>query len=273
MVLQRRRSQVSFRDRLKCRGAARKTPPANTAKHAVPDVRNGSKADLPANVRKGWKADIAAASTACMSDTHGKIITAAAKAELASLGFRQKGRSRLWLADHGFWINVVELTPSRWSKSVSLMNAAHWLWVGAGFMSFNEAVPSNCHAEFETEDQFRSAANEIAQVAREKALEIEARFPSFGAIAAFVVERARSSPGRMGPSWWGYEAGIASGLVGRFEDAAHFLHGLTDERVTKRAAPLLLLINRPEAFKSKVNDMVAQERARLKLTALNCPPF
>lgn len=208
-----------------------------------------------------------------MRDTHSRIIAAAAKDELASLGFRQKGRSRLWLADHGSWFNVVEFTPSRWSKSVSLMNGAHWLWVGAGFMSFNEAVPSNCHAEFETEDQFRSAAIEIAKVAREKALEIEARFPCFDAIADFVVERARSSPDRMGPSWWGYEAGIASALVGRFEDARYFLDCLTDERVTGRAKPLLPLIERPEAFKSKVNDMVAQERARLKLAVLTCPPF
>jgi hypothetical protein len=208
-----------------------------------------------------------------MRDTHGKIIAAAAKAELASLGFRQKGRSRLWLADHGAWLNVVEFTPSRWSKSVSLVNAAHWLWVGAGFISFNEAVPSKCHAEFETEDQFRGAAIEIAKVARAKALEIEARFPSFDAIADFVVKRARSSPRRMGPSWWGFEAGIASGLIGRFEDASYFLQRLTDERVTRRAALLLPLIDHPDAFRCKVNDFVAQERARLKLAPLSSEPF
>ena len=71
------------------------------------------------------------------------------------------------------------------------MNAAHWLWLGAGFMSFNEAVPSNCHAEFETEEQFRDAANEIAKVAHAEALKIEARFASFQAIADFVIEHAR----------------------------------------------------------------------------------
>jgi hypothetical protein len=150
-----------------------------------------------------------------MSDIHSRIIATVAKSELAPLGFRQKGRSRLWLADHGSWLNVVEFTPNRWSKSVSLMNAAHWLWVGAGFMSFNEAVPSNRHAEFETEEQFRSAASEITKVARTNALALEDRFSSFDVIADFVVERARVSPDRMGPSWWGYEAGIASGLVGR----------------------------------------------------------
>jgi hypothetical protein len=208
-----------------------------------------------------------------MSDIHSRIIATAAKAELASLGFRQAGRSRLWLADRGSWLNVVEFTPSRWSKSVSLTNAAHWLWVGAGFMSFNEVIPSKCHADFETEDQFRSAASEIAKSARTNALAIEERFSSFSAIANFVVERARSSPDRMGPSWWGYEAGVASGLVGRLEEASCFLHGLSDELVTKRAAPLLPLIFDPDAFRSKVNETVVQERARLKLKPLDGPAF
>lgn len=153
------------------------------------------------------------------------------------------------------------------------MNAAHWLWVGAGFMSYNEAVSSKCHAEFETEDQFRDATFEIARVARATALEIEARFGSFDAIADFVVERARTSPDRMGPSWWGYEAGIASGLLGKFDDARDFLRSLTDERVTTRAALLLPLIDRPQAFRRQVNDLVARQRATLKLDALESAPF
>jgi len=231
------------------------------------------RSDHLANLRSGWKAVIAPVSTGHMSDTHSKIIAAAAKAELAPIGFQRKGQSRLWLSDHGSWLNVVEFTPSRWSKSVSLMNAAHWLWLGAGFMSFNLAVPSNCHADFETEEQFRTEVSEIAEMARQKALDIDARFRSFDAIAEFVVERARSSPERMGPSWWGYEAGIASALVGRMGDAHTFLRGLTDERLIRRAAPLLPLIDRPDAFRSKVNDVVAQERARMKLKPLSSPLF
>ncbi len=208
-----------------------------------------------------------------MTDTHSRIIAAAAKRDLAALGFRQRGRSRLWLADRGSWLNVVEFTPSRWSKSVSLTNAAHWLWVGAGFMSFNEAVPSKCHAEFETDDQFRGAASKIAEEARAKAFAIDERFSSFEAITDFVVRRAHDDPERMGQSWWGYEAGIAAGLLGRTDEANRFFVGLTDDRVIERAAHLRPLIGQPEAFRSKVNDVVAQERARLKLTALDKPMF
>ena len=223
-------------------------------------------------MQRGYR-DLCRPRLQCMGDIHSRIIAAAAKAELASLGFRRVGRSRLWLADRDSWLNVVEFTPSRWSKSVSLVNAAHWLWIGAGFMSFNEAIRSNCHANFETEDQFRSAACEIARAARTSALAIEERFPSFNAIADFVVERARSSPNRMGPSWWGYEAGIASGLTGRVEEASYFLQRVTDARLSERAMSLLTLVVDSEAFKSKVNEIVVRERARLKLELLDGSAF
>lgn len=208
-----------------------------------------------------------------MGDTHSRIIAAAAKKELVPLGFRQQGRSRLWLADRGSWLNVVEFTPSRWSKGVSLTNAAHWLWAGAGFMSFNEVVPSRLHAKFETEDQFKVAARKIAQAAHVNASLIDERFASFEAVANFVIERAQSSPERMGSSWWGYEAGIAAGLIGRSDEAGRFFHGLTDDRVASRAAILLPLIGRPNAFRSAVNQIVAEERVRLKLAALEPPAF
>lgn len=208
-----------------------------------------------------------------MSDSHSRIIATAAKKELAPLGFRRQGRSRLWLADRGSWLNVVEFTPSRWSKSVSLTNAAHWLWVGAGFMSFNEAIPSRLHAEFETEEQFKEAARKIARAAHVNARLLDERFQSFQATGDFVIERAHSSPERMGPSWWGYEAGIAAGLLGRNDESGSFLRGLTDDRVASRAACLLPLIGRLDDFKSAVNEIVAGERARLKLAGLEKPAF
>ena len=207
-----------------------------------------------------------------MGETHNKIIAATAKVEIGLLGFRRKGRSRLWLADHGSWLNVVEFTPSRWSKGVSLMNAVHWLWAGHGFLSLNLAIPSKFHAEFETEDQFGNAATNIAREAATKALELEKTFSSFEATAKFVVDRARGSD-RMRPSWWGYQAGMASGMQNSFDDAEWFLRGVSDQRVTVHAAALLPLIDRPANFRSKVNELVARQRAALKLPALDRHPF
>ena len=208
-----------------------------------------------------------------MTTKHNSIIANSAKIELKALGFHQKGRSRLWVADHQSWLNVVEFTPDRWTKAVSLMNAAHWLWAGTGFLAFHEALPSRQHAEFEAGEQFTVAMTKIAQEAASKAEEIQERFSSFESAAAFLVDRARSSPDRMQPSWWGYQAGIAAGLLGDFGVAKTFLSGITDERVIGHAIPLLGLVGNPANFRNRVNELVVQQRKALDLAALEQPPF
>ncbi|MET0308158.1 MAG: hypothetical protein ABW023_05580 [Sphingomonas sp.] len=208
-----------------------------------------------------------------MSAKHNTMIATKAKVELERLGFRQRGRSRLWLADHESWLNVIEFTPDRWTKGISLMNAAHWLWAGTGFLAFNEAVPSRRHAVFETDEQFAEAVSEIVQEAASKAEEMWERFSSLESTAAFMIDRARSSPDRMQSSWWGYEAGIVSGLCGDFGGARSFLHGITDDRVTQHAVPLLPLMGSPKQFVSRVNELVVRQRDALNLTPLERLPF
>jgi hypothetical protein len=208
-----------------------------------------------------------------MSSKHSTIIASSAKIELARLGFRQKGRSRLWLADRQSWLNVVEFTPDRWTKAVSLMNAAHWLWAGTGFLAFHESVQSRQHAQFETSEQFAAAVAEIAQEAASKADEMQERFSSFERTAAFVIDRARSSPDRMQPSWWGYQAGIAAGLCGDTRAAKAFLSGITDDRVLGHATPLLPLIDDPLRFRTRMGELVARQREALSLPELKQPPF
>ena len=62
--------------------------------------------------------------------------------------------------------------------------------------------------------------------------------------------------------WWKYAGAKESAIRDKFDMSS-----------TRYYQVLNALIDRPEAFKSKVNDMVAQARARLKLAALTCPAF
>ncbi len=59
---------------------------------------------------------------------HTRIIATAAKAVLQAHGFTRKGRSRVWFADRGFWLSVIEFQPSAWSRGSYLNVAVHWLW-------------------------------------------------------------------------------------------------------------------------------------------------
>jgi hypothetical protein len=208
-----------------------------------------------------------------MSGKHSTIIAAHAKVELERLGFRQRGRSRLWLADHQSWLNVIEFTPDRWTKGISLVNAVHWLWAGMGFLSFDAGRQSKARAEFETSEQFTSVVAEIVRESADTAAELQHQFSSLDRSAEFLINRARSSPGRMQPSWWGYQAGLASALVGKYDDAAFFLRAITDERVSIHSAPLLPLIGSPHQFKSRVNELVSGQREALRLCPLESPPF
>lgn len=152
------------------------------------------------------------------------------------------------------------------------MNAAHWLWAGHGFLAYHETIPSRLHLEFETRDQFASGALRIVSEAASVARDLEERFSSHDSAAKFLIERARSSPDRMMPSWWGYQAGVAAGLCGDFPAARSFLSGITDSRVTDHANRLLPLLD-SERFICEINQIVAEQRRALHLPILERDVF
>ena len=207
-----------------------------------------------------------------MSGPHNKIIASAAKAELAPLGFKRQGQSRLWLKDHGFWLNLVQFTPSRWSVSVDLDNCAHWLWAGSGFTSLDYFVRGKPDAEFKNDDQFRQEVIEIARLAAVEAAKIDEKFSSFEAIAAHVIGEARQSE-RQRPSWFGYYAGVAAGILGNVDEAEQFLRGITDKRVIPSAERFLAVTDSPSDFRRKANEILAVQRSTLKLPPLEIDLF
>lgn len=61
-------------------------------------------------------------------EPHAKIINSVAKRILAPYGFFQKGRSRIWLQDNGWFLTAVEFQPSGFSKGTYVNVAMHFLW-------------------------------------------------------------------------------------------------------------------------------------------------
>ena len=100
-----------------------------------------------------------------MQPTHDKLIARAAKKELGSLGFARKGRSRTWIADHGWWATIVEFQPSSWSKGSYLNVAPHWLWSCNDFLSFDFGGRLQEHVPFESDEQFSEATANLAALA------------------------------------------------------------------------------------------------------------
>jgi hypothetical protein len=67
---------------------------------------------------------------------HARIITLAARTALRPLGLRQKGRSRLWIDDHGWWLVNVEFQPSSWRKGSYLNVGEQHLWCERDYFIF-----------------------------------------------------------------------------------------------------------------------------------------
>lgn len=104
-----------------------------------------------------------------------RIITSAARESLKPLGLAQRGRSRLWIDDHEWWLGVVEFTPPRIAGS-GLYVGAMWLWHDVDHLAFHVDAVRVGSELFRTEDQFTRVALELSQQAATSVTALRERF-------------------------------------------------------------------------------------------------
>jgi hypothetical protein len=216
-----------------------------------------------------------------MQGPHDKIIALAAKAALGPLNFQRKGRSRLWFADFGWWLAVVEFQPSSWSKGSYLNIAAHWLWSELGCISFDFGGRSAEFQDYQSDAQFIPAADRLAEKAADEAQHLIETFHSLEDTADILLQEVRSpsAPGSGYPGWPEYHAGVALALVGRPTDATEMFASVLERpapstsivhKATERMARLVL---EPSDLKHEVLSLIARQRDVLRLPSLDPPPI
>ena len=182
----------------------------------------------------------------------------------------------MWFADHGWWLTVVEFQPSGWSKASYLNVAAHWLWGQMGCVSFDFPFGGRLaeHAEYESDQQFAPAAARLAESAAREAQRLLQIVTSLEAASDVLLREART----IHPGWISYDAGVASGLVGRSTDAADMFASI----LATPAAPASLLhsaaermariASEPQALRREVASLIARQRQALKLPETTASP-
>ena len=214
-----------------------------------------------------------------MPGPHEKIIAVAAKAALSPHGFRRKGQSRTWLADHGWWLTVVEFQPSSWSKGSYLNVAAHWLWSELGCLSFDSGGRVAEFEEYLSNEQFEPAAARLADCAARIAQRLAETFTSVELTANRLLNRERTRPHREQGLWSAYHAGVTAGLVGREVDAAEMFNRILvsppppGSMVHAAAEQMAPLANDSDAFRREIAMRIAKQRQTLKLAAADTLPF
>ncbi len=145
-------------------------------------------------------------------EDHSRLIRDAARTALSPLGFQQKGRSRVWLADRGFWALVIEFQPSGFSKGSYLNICASWLWHPDG-LPLNYFRRAGGFIAFETTEQFKPEAERLAGLAAVEMAGLDRKFKSLDAVAVYLKEKANNEQTRKNP-WTLYDAAIVAGLTG-----------------------------------------------------------
>ena len=151
---------------------------------------------------------------------HSALIASAAKDALTPLGFRRKGRSRVWLADRGYWLCVVEFQPSGFSRGSYLNTSAHWFWAPKDVLSFDYQLPDmkRPFISFENREQFQPLARELAELAASEAKRLDEQLSSFAEVARILFERNQGISEmfhRPAAEWSALHAAVAVGVLGR----------------------------------------------------------
>jgi hypothetical protein len=216
-----------------------------------------------------------------MPGTHDRIIADAAKAALGPLGFKRKGRSRTWLADHGWWLTVIEFQPSAWSKGSYLNVAAHWLWSQIGSLSFDFGGRIMEHVEYLTDDQFTRAAAQLVESAAVEGQRLVELFDSLSKAAKVLLEAAQTDggPPHLHSGWSDYNAGVAAGLIGRRDEARKMFTAILDSPAPPgsllhpAAERMLQLLSDPTDLREEVTSLIKRQREALRLPSLTTHPF
>jgi hypothetical protein len=199
---------------------------------------------------------------------HSRIIAQAAKETLSPLGVFQKGRSRTWIDDRGWWIVVIEFQPPSWSRGSYLNVGAMWLWHEKDYFSFDVGSRVARFLRYLDERQFTPEAMKLAFLAREETLKLRRQFASLSDAARYLKKAGKDRN-----PWAELAAAIALGYVGKPSQSRSFFEGIErrktdyawEEQLRATARTLAQTLDEPMAFRRKVKETIWRTRKLLKL--------
>ncbi len=187
------------------------------------------------------------------------------------MGLMQKGRSRTWLDDHGWWLCVVEFQPSGWSRGSYLNVGCCWLWKVKNYLSFDEGGRLESFAGIENEAQFATVSDQLSERA---AGEVNRYRKMFNDVNAVAEHYSRHRPNGFWPS---FDAAVACAVGGLVDEAHRFFSAviaadgdhdwtLAAKQDAKALDALAADTNR---FRKVAEARVQQTRALLKLAPMS----
>jgi hypothetical protein len=198
----------------------------------------------------------------------GRLFAAAARPLLEPLACRQKGLSRVFIADERYWLLIVELRPASLG-ALELAVGTHWLWYPQSRWCFDYGYKAGTAEPYRDAAQFTPVAEGLARRAAAEAAAVRAKFAS-------VADIARHHAAAANDGWWPlYHRAVASGLAGDIEAAGQCFRRLGEKPATRDwetqlqsdAGGLAPLAGDRVAFRGAITTIVNRARALQGLPA------
>lgn len=198
---------------------------------------------------------------------HNKLIIQAAREVLKPLGLFQKGQSRTWIDDNGWFLIMVEFQPSNWEKGTYLNAGIHYLWGKKDYLSFDFGHRAKSFISFEDGNtDFFVAVKKLAEYGADKVLEYRA-FQELEYAKKMILQRS----GYTSDSNELYDKMMICGLSGDGEGAERYFTKLFTlikdstmsydikyrEELSEKIRPLL---NREAELKEYVKTCILEQR-------------
>ncbi len=206
---------------------------------------------------------------------HASAIVAAARRHLVPLGVKQRGRSRFWQDDRGWFLIGVEFQPSSFAKGSYLNVGCCWLWHVQPHFSFDLGHREEGFYRFTSSSEWEPIAERLAQRASELVQDYRLRFRSPTDLAAHYE---RHDPATF---WDRYHAAIACGLTNQIGRAQALFRTAaaeaspTSPQWLKDGAERCVALNAdladPIEFRRAIEAEVERGRSLMKLPEVHAP--
>lgn len=208
---------------------------------------------------------------------HSKIINSIARKILKPIGLVQKGNSRTWLDDHGWYTIIVEFQPYSYRQGTFLNVGANFHWRKEDYWSFDIGHRESDFVNFENAEQFTTEFENLAGFALDKILFYRKALSNINAAKDTILNHKFTSE----ELWGSYHKGIICGLTNdltelhkyfdkllAFEDRAPFIPEVKSE-VTR----LKVIALDPNSFKEEIRQIIKRTREAKRLPSIETDAF
>ena len=202
---------------------------------------------------------------------HSKIINKTAKKIFGVYNIKQKGQSRIWLDDNGWFTTVIEFQPFRGRQGTTLNVGVNFNWYENEYFSFDIGYRQDVDfIEYNgNENEFLLEVKKLCELALSKVLEYRENLESIYKAKPFILNHNFTSE----ELWGSYHKGTIAGLTNDFDTQNLYFQKLLKENhpydwvieLKNKVKILTLKTETQNQFSETIIDIIKNTRILKKL--------